>query len=81
MGRSCPGSGECMKNLFKLLLARRMAGTPLGLAALVLGWFLARRRKRRHAHEAERETERVGRRSGVAPPARGAGRPGVAPRR
>ncbi|MEV0829869.1 DUF6203 family protein [Nonomuraea rubra] len=70
-----------MKNLLKLLLAKRMAGTPLGLAALVLGWFLARRRRRRHAYETEQETERVGRRSGVAPPARGGSRSGAASRR
>ncbi|MGW3348916.1 DUF6203 family protein [Nonomuraea rubra] len=70
-----------MKNLLKLLLAKRMAGTPLGLAALVLGWLLARRRRRRHAYETEHETERVGRRSGVAAHARGGSRSGAASRR
>ncbi|MFB4267190.1 DUF6203 family protein [Nonomuraea sp. GTA35] len=70
-----------MRKLFKLLLARRMAGTPLGLAALVLGWFLARRRRRRHAYEAEHETERAGRHSRTASPARGPGRSRAASRR
>ncbi|MGR6922954.1 DUF6203 family protein [[Actinomadura] parvosata] len=55
-----------MKKLFKLLLARRLAGTPLGLAALAAGWLLARRKRRRRAYEAERESAHVGRRSRTA---------------
>jgi Family of unknown function (DUF6203) len=44
-----------MKNLFKLLITRRLARTPLGLIILGLGWLLARRRKHHKAHhEAER---------------------------
>ncbi|WP_344480896.1 DUF6203 family protein [Nonomuraea monospora] len=54
-----------MKKLFQLLLARRLAGTPIGMAAILLGWFLARRKRRRRAYQAERETERVGRRYGA----------------
>ncbi|MET8867843.1 DUF6203 family protein [Nonomuraea sp. NPDC049421] len=43
-----------MKKLLKLLVARKMATTPLGIAALGVGWFLGRRRKRRRA---EREAQ------------------------
>ncbi|UBU15437.1 DUF6203 family protein [Nonomuraea gerenzanensis] len=42
-----------MKKLLKLLFARRLAASPLGLAALVLGWFLARRKRHRRAEETE----------------------------
>ncbi|NJP94384.1 hypothetical protein HCN51_33940 [Nonomuraea sp. FMUSA5-5] len=52
-----------MKKLFKVLVARRLAGTPLGLAALAAGWLLARRKRRRRAYEAERESAHVGHRS------------------
>ncbi|MCK2216505.1 DUF6203 family protein [Actinomadura sp. ATCC 31491] len=36
-----------MKRLLKVLVARRLAATPLGLAFLAAGWLLGRRRRRR----------------------------------
>ncbi|WP_143044251.1 DUF6203 family protein [Nonomuraea jiangxiensis] len=38
-----------MKKLLKLVVGRWLARTPLGLVALALGWYLARRRRRREA--------------------------------
>ncbi|MGA5761098.1 DUF6203 family protein [Nonomuraea bangladeshensis] len=34
-----------MKRFLKVLLARRMAATPIGAALLALGWLVNRRRK------------------------------------
>ncbi|MFG1696594.1 DUF6203 family protein [Nonomuraea sp. NPDC049309] len=51
-----------MKRLLKLLVARRLAATPLGLAVLGAGWILGRRRKRRRAEREEhRPVPRYGR--------------------
>ncbi|MGI5273246.1 DUF6203 family protein [Nonomuraea sp. CA-218870] len=55
-----------MKGFFKVVLARWLARTPLGLVALGIGWFVGRRRK-------QREQERSGFRR-VAPRAGRAGR-------
>ncbi|WP_158578678.1 DUF6203 family protein [Spongiactinospora rosea] len=55
-----------MVNFLKLLLARRLIRTPLGLAVLAAGWLLGRRRRQRR-----REQQQTG-------PAR---RPQPAPRR
>ncbi|MEU6795334.1 DUF6203 family protein [Nonomuraea wenchangensis] len=35
-----------MKRFLKVLLARRLAATPVGAALLALGWLLNRRRRR-----------------------------------
>ncbi|WP_146615910.1 DUF6203 family protein [Nonomuraea aridisoli] len=48
-----------MKNLLKLLVARRLSATPIGMIALGVGWLIARRRKQR---QAEPETSRTRRR-------------------
>ncbi|WP_158557920.1 DUF6203 family protein [Spongiactinospora gelatinilytica] len=42
-----------MVNFLKLLLARRMIRTPLGLAALAAGWLLGRRRRQRRRQQAD----------------------------
>ncbi|WP_043631883.1 DUF6203 family protein [Nonomuraea candida] len=47
-----------MKKLFQLLVARRLAKTPIGLAALAIGWLLARRRRR---NRPDHENKRIGR--------------------
>ncbi|GAB2913796.1 DUF6203 family protein [Nonomuraea fastidiosa] len=44
-----------MKAFLKLLVARRLAATPLGLAILGAGWILGRRRKRRRAEREGRQ--------------------------
>ncbi|MEW9551706.1 DUF6203 family protein [Nonomuraea sp. NPDC050783] len=36
-----------MKRLLKVLLARRLAATPVGALILGIGWLLGRRRRRR----------------------------------
>ncbi|MGW4797804.1 DUF6203 family protein [Nonomuraea sp. MG754425] len=54
-----------MKKLFQLLVARRLARTPLGLTALGIGWLLARHFRRRHAEEAAQQPRRA-----VHPPKR-----------
>jgi uncharacterized protein (TIGR03382 family) len=36
-----------MKKFFKFLVARRLAGTPIGLAVLGLAWLRRRRRMQR----------------------------------
>ncbi|MFC4115976.1 DUF6203 family protein [Nonomuraea zeae] len=38
-----------MRKLFNLVVARWLARTPVGLIALGIGWFLARRRRRNRA--------------------------------
>ncbi|MBF8194217.1 hypothetical protein ITP53_52850 [Nonomuraea sp. K274] len=49
------GSGEVMKKFIKLLIARRLAATPIGLIVLGLGLLLGRRRRqRRDQHPGER---------------------------
>ncbi|MEV0620258.1 DUF6203 family protein [Nonomuraea sp. NPDC050404] len=48
-----------MKKLFKLLLARKMAKTPIGLAALAIGWYLARHRRQKHADHEDDHTKRA----------------------
>ncbi|MEU6730495.1 DUF6203 family protein [Nonomuraea wenchangensis] len=39
-----------MKRFLKVLLARRLAATPVGAALLALGWLLNRRRRNRQTH-------------------------------
>ncbi|MED7923525.1 DUF6203 family protein [Nonomuraea sp. LP-02] len=39
-----------MKRFLKVLLARRLAATPVGAALLALGWLLNRRRRKHQAH-------------------------------
>ncbi|MFC5831043.1 DUF6203 family protein [Nonomuraea insulae] len=56
-----------MMKLLKLLVARRLAVSPMGLVVLGLGWFLARRRKRQLV---EREGGRAAHESGRAGPKR-----------
>ncbi|MEV0391165.1 DUF6203 family protein [Nonomuraea sp. NPDC050643] len=47
-----------MKKFLKLMVARRLAATPIGLAALGIGWFLGRRRRKQRArHESTRVRE------------------------
>ncbi|WP_157594463.1 DUF6203 family protein [Streptosporangium amethystogenes] len=36
-----------MKRFFKVVVARWLARTPIGLAILGVGWFLGRRRRQR----------------------------------
>ncbi|MGW0810040.1 DUF6203 family protein [Nonomuraea sp. NPDC002799] len=36
-----------MMKLLKLMMARKMAATPIGLAVLALGWLLGRKRRQR----------------------------------
>jgi Family of unknown function (DUF6203) len=43
-----------MKKFFKVVVARWLARTPIGLAILGLGWILGRRRKDRIQSEGER---------------------------
>ncbi len=43
------GRGLGMKKLFKFLVARRLARTPIGLAVLGLAWL--QRRRRPHMRE------------------------------
>ncbi|GAA1627856.1 hypothetical protein GCM10009733_025770 [Nonomuraea maheshkhaliensis] len=43
------GSGGGMKKFLKLVVARYLSKTPLGLVVLGIGWFLGRRHKRRRA--------------------------------
>ena len=43
-----------MKKFFKVVVARWLARTPIGLAILGLGWILGRRRKERTQSEGER---------------------------
>ncbi|WP_371784246.1 DUF6203 family protein [Streptosporangium subroseum] len=43
-----------MKKFFKVVVARWLARTPIGLAILGLGWILGRRRKERAQSEGER---------------------------
>lgn len=48
-----------MKGFLKVVLARWLARTPLGLAALGIGWYLGRRRKRRREQEQETTEHRA----------------------
>jgi hypothetical protein len=43
-----------MKKFFKVVVARWLARTPIGLAILGLGWLLGRRRKERTQSEGKR---------------------------
>ncbi|MFG1948830.1 DUF6203 family protein [Nonomuraea sp. NPDC048826] len=43
-----------MKGFFKVVVARWLARTPLGLAALGIGWFLGRRRRQREQEQNRR---------------------------
>ncbi|WP_221206098.1 DUF6203 family protein [Streptosporangium becharense] len=47
-----------MKRFFKVVVARWLARTPIGLAVLGLGWLLGRRRRQR----AQRQGDQGGRR-------------------
>lgn len=49
-----------MKGFLKVVLARWLARTPLGLAALGIGWYLGRRRKRRREQETTEHKVRSG---------------------
>jgi hypothetical protein len=42
-----------MKKLFKFLVARRLARTPIGLAVLGLAWLRRRRRQRMQGTQPE----------------------------
>ncbi|MEU4512808.1 DUF6203 family protein [Nonomuraea wenchangensis] len=39
-----------MKRFLKVLLARRLAATPVGAALLALGWLINRRRRKHQSH-------------------------------
>lgn len=54
------GSWGRMKKFLKLVVARYLSKTPLGLVVLGIGWFLGRRHKRRRA---ERENAPMPRRA------------------
>ncbi|WP_329080171.1 DUF6203 family protein [Streptosporangium sp. NBC_01469] len=56
-----------MKRFFKVVVARWLARTPIGLAILGVGWFLGRRRRQQE----QKQTGRGGR--GYV--TRGSGRP------
>ena len=47
------GRGRGMKKLFKFLVARRLARTPIGLAVLGLAWMRRRRRQRMQGAQPE----------------------------
>lgn len=59
-----------MKKFFKVVVARWLARTPLGLAILGVGWFLGRRRRQR-----EQELAGRGGRGSRGYVTRGSGRP------
>ncbi|MEU8204032.1 DUF6203 family protein [Streptosporangium sp. NPDC049046] len=46
-----------MKKFFKVVVARRLSRTPIGLAILGAGWFLGRRRRQREQEQAGRGRE------------------------
>jgi len=48
-----------MRSFFKVVVARWLARTPIGLAILGLGWFLGRRRKQRDQHQGKRAGRRT----------------------
>ncbi|WP_375782453.1 DUF6203 family protein [Streptosporangium becharense] len=52
------GQRQPMKRFFKVVVARWLARTPIGLAVLGLGWLLGRRRRQR----AQRQGDQGGRR-------------------
>ncbi|MGW0592003.1 DUF6203 family protein [Streptosporangium sp. NPDC002607] len=47
-----------MKKFFKVVVARRLSRTPIGLAILGAGWFLGRRRRQRARRQGEPNGQR-----------------------
>lgn len=50
------GTVHPMKRFFKVMAARRLVRTPIGLAILGVGWLVGRRRRRRTQSQAEQRS-------------------------